>query len=68
FCAPSKKFKILVIPDVLAHPESYKHGFAKKLDGHILCANRTQSCVLIDFSCTIPKIKIINYSRYISPL
>ncbi|RRT31408.1 hypothetical protein B296_00057816 [Ensete ventricosum] len=37
FDAPSRKFKILAIPDVLAHGKSYEHGFAKKLDGHILC-------------------------------
>ncbi|RRT68155.1 hypothetical protein BHE74_00040194 [Ensete ventricosum] len=26
------------IPKVLAHGKSYEHGFAKKLDGHKLCA------------------------------
>ncbi|RZS21828.1 hypothetical protein BHM03_00054515, partial [Ensete ventricosum] len=39
FHAPSRKFKILVIPDVLAHGKSYEHGFTNKLDGHILCVN-----------------------------
>ncbi|RWW75603.1 hypothetical protein BHE74_00016370, partial [Ensete ventricosum] len=38
FRAPSRKFKILVIPNVLAHVKSYEHGFAKKHDGHKLCA------------------------------
>ncbi|RRT63836.1 hypothetical protein B296_00042400, partial [Ensete ventricosum] len=38
FRAPSRKFKILAIPDVLAHVKSYKHGFMKKCDGHQLCA------------------------------
>ncbi|RWV86958.1 hypothetical protein BHE74_00029791, partial [Ensete ventricosum] len=38
FCAPSQKFKIQAIPDVLAHAKSYKHGFMKKYDGHQLCA------------------------------
>ncbi|RZS16931.1 hypothetical protein BHM03_00049005, partial [Ensete ventricosum] len=38
FCAPSRKFKILAIPDVLAHGKSYEHDFIKKHDGHILCA------------------------------
>ncbi|RZS19809.1 hypothetical protein BHM03_00052249 [Ensete ventricosum] len=38
FRAPSRKFKILAIPDVLAHGKSYEHGFAKKYDGHKLCA------------------------------
>ncbi|RZS21597.1 hypothetical protein BHM03_00054250 [Ensete ventricosum] len=36
FRVPSRKFKILVIPDVLAHGKSYEHGFAKKHDGHKL--------------------------------
>ncbi|RZS27381.1 hypothetical protein BHM03_00060837 [Ensete ventricosum] len=29
FHAPSRKFKILAIPNVLAHGKSYDHGFAK---------------------------------------
>ncbi|RZS19288.1 hypothetical protein BHM03_00051662, partial [Ensete ventricosum] len=37
FRAPSRKFKILVIPDVLTHGKSYEHGFMKKHDGHKLC-------------------------------
>ncbi|RZS21755.1 hypothetical protein BHM03_00054437, partial [Ensete ventricosum] len=36
FHLPSKKFKILAIPDVLAHGNSYEHGFLKKRDGHKL--------------------------------
>ncbi|RWW00895.1 hypothetical protein GW17_00036104 [Ensete ventricosum] len=38
FCAPSRKFKILAIPNVLAHGKSYEHGIVKKRDGHKLCA------------------------------
>ncbi|RRT31229.1 hypothetical protein B296_00056043 [Ensete ventricosum] len=38
FRAPSQKFKILVIPILLNHGKSYKHGFMKKYDGHKLCA------------------------------
>ncbi|RZS24151.1 hypothetical protein BHM03_00057179 [Ensete ventricosum] len=38
FRAPSQKFKILAIHDVLAHSKSYEHGFMKKRDGHKLCA------------------------------
>ncbi|RWW82066.1 hypothetical protein BHE74_00009482, partial [Ensete ventricosum] len=38
FRAPSRKFKILAIPNVLAHRKSYEHGFTKKCNGHILCA------------------------------
>ncbi|RZS08155.1 hypothetical protein BHM03_00039096, partial [Ensete ventricosum] len=37
FRAPSRKFKILTIPDVLAHGKSYEHGFTTKLDGHKIC-------------------------------
>ncbi|RWV98441.1 hypothetical protein BHE74_00029129, partial [Ensete ventricosum] len=37
FHAPSRNFKILAIPNVLAHWNSYKHGFMKKRDGHKHC-------------------------------
>ncbi|RWW37303.1 hypothetical protein BHE74_00057603, partial [Ensete ventricosum] len=33
----SRNFKILVIPDVLAHRKSYEHDFVKKCIGHKLC-------------------------------
>ncbi|RWW59751.1 hypothetical protein BHE74_00033289, partial [Ensete ventricosum] len=35
--ALAQKFKILAIPNVLAHEKSYEHDFAKKYDGHKLC-------------------------------
>ncbi|RRT43078.1 hypothetical protein B296_00027672 [Ensete ventricosum] len=38
FRAPSEKFKILAIPDALAHGKSYEHSSAKKRDDHKLCA------------------------------
>ncbi|RWV88193.1 hypothetical protein GW17_00049738, partial [Ensete ventricosum] len=38
FRAPSRKFKILAIKDVLAHDKSYELGFMKKRDDHHLCA------------------------------
>ncbi|RWW59750.1 hypothetical protein BHE74_00033287 [Ensete ventricosum] len=38
FCAPSQKFKILAIPNVLAYGKLSEHGFTKKPDGHKLCA------------------------------
>ncbi|RWV87579.1 hypothetical protein GW17_00050408, partial [Ensete ventricosum] len=38
FRAPSQNFKILTIPNILAHGKSYKHGFVKKHDVHKLCA------------------------------
>ncbi|RWW48052.1 hypothetical protein BHE74_00045910, partial [Ensete ventricosum] len=37
FRAPSRKFKIIAIPNILAHGKSYEHGFVKKSDGHKLC-------------------------------
>ncbi|RWW74905.1 hypothetical protein BHE74_00017093 [Ensete ventricosum] len=37
FCAPSRDFKILAIPNVLAHGKSYEHGFTKICDYHKLC-------------------------------
>ncbi|RWV77477.1 hypothetical protein GW17_00061686, partial [Ensete ventricosum] len=37
FHAPSQKFKILAIPNVLAHGKSYEHDFVKKRDGHKFC-------------------------------
>ncbi|RZS18825.1 hypothetical protein BHM03_00051149 [Ensete ventricosum] len=43
FRASSQKFKILVIPDVLAQSKSYEHGFTKKLHGHKLCAKCVSS-------------------------
>ncbi|RZS21245.1 hypothetical protein BHM03_00053861 [Ensete ventricosum] len=38
FCAPSQKFKILAIPNILAHGKSYELGFTKKRNGHQLDA------------------------------
>ncbi|RRT43884.1 hypothetical protein B296_00037886 [Ensete ventricosum] len=38
FHAPSQKFKIQTITNVLAHGKSYKHDFVKKCDGHKLRA------------------------------
>ncbi|RZS21256.1 hypothetical protein BHM03_00053877 [Ensete ventricosum] len=37
FREPSRKFKILVFPVLLAHGKSYEHGFTKKRDGHKIC-------------------------------
>ncbi|RWV82733.1 hypothetical protein GW17_00055740, partial [Ensete ventricosum] len=37
FRAPSRKFKILAIPDVLAQGKSYELGFMKKRNGYKLC-------------------------------
>ncbi|RRT35679.1 hypothetical protein B296_00038013 [Ensete ventricosum] len=37
FRAPSQKFKVLPIPNVLANGKSFEHGFMKKCDDHKLC-------------------------------
>ncbi|RRT85903.1 hypothetical protein B296_00003773 [Ensete ventricosum] len=34
----SQKFIILAIPNVLAYSKLYEHSYAKKCDGHKLCA------------------------------
>ncbi|RWW48057.1 hypothetical protein BHE74_00045921 [Ensete ventricosum] len=38
FRAPTRKFKILAIINILDHEKSYEHCFMKKHDGHKLCA------------------------------
>ncbi|RRT48871.1 hypothetical protein B296_00050071, partial [Ensete ventricosum] len=38
FHTPSQKFKILAIPNILAHGKTYEHNFMKKCDDHKLCA------------------------------
>ncbi|RWW68770.1 hypothetical protein BHE74_00023671, partial [Ensete ventricosum] len=38
FFAPSRKFKILAIPNVVTHGKSYKHDVMKKCDSNKLCA------------------------------
>ncbi|RWV83029.1 hypothetical protein BHE74_00021185 [Ensete ventricosum] len=59
----SQNFKILVIPNILAHGWSYEHGFTKKCDGHKLCTkSRTKSsfdrffmhCLIISKYCPFP--------------
>ncbi|RZS05072.1 hypothetical protein BHM03_00035516, partial [Ensete ventricosum] len=62
FHAPSQKFKILVIPKVLAHEKSYEHSFTKKCDGHKLCAKSRANRVSIDFSCTVLEIQNTGHS------
>ncbi|RRT31305.1 hypothetical protein B296_00058109, partial [Ensete ventricosum] len=41
FRAPSRKFKILVFPVLLALGKSYKHAFTKKCDSHKHCVEST---------------------------
>ncbi|RRT32076.1 hypothetical protein B296_00056569 [Ensete ventricosum] len=49
FRTPSRKFKMLVIPDVLAHGKSYEHGFTKKRKGQKLCAKSRAESSSIGF-------------------
>ncbi|RZS11305.1 hypothetical protein BHM03_00042623 [Ensete ventricosum] len=56
FHAPSQKFKILAIPDVLAHWKSYEYGFVKKLDGHKLCPKSRADLSFDRCSCTVSEI------------
>ncbi|RZR71135.1 hypothetical protein BHM03_00003766 [Ensete ventricosum] len=65
FCAPSQKFKILAIPNVLAHGELYEHGFTK--NAIIINFAQSHTQVPIDFSCTISKIQNTGHSQRISP-
>ncbi|URE42262.1 hypothetical protein MUK42_23703, partial [Musa troglodytarum] len=37
FFAPSQKFKILTIPNLLGLGKLYNLGYAKKRDGHKVC-------------------------------
>ncbi|RRT38757.1 hypothetical protein B296_00039525, partial [Ensete ventricosum] len=37
FCSPSRKLKILAIPNVLVHGRSYEHDFVKKRDIYKRC-------------------------------
>ncbi|RWW76983.1 hypothetical protein BHE74_00014874, partial [Ensete ventricosum] len=46
FRAPSRKFKILAIPNVLAHGKSYELGFMTKRDGK---KNFAKSCAKSSF-------------------
>ncbi|RWV77562.1 hypothetical protein GW17_00061588 [Ensete ventricosum] len=66
FLAPSQKFKILAIPNVLVHAKSYEHGFTKKYDSHKHLAMSRANRVLIAFSCTISEIQNTGHSQRIS--
>ncbi|RWW00896.1 hypothetical protein BHE74_00027947 [Ensete ventricosum] len=57
----SRKFKILAIPNVLAHGKSYEHGFTKKRDGHKLCV---KSCFDWFFVHRIRNSKYWSFQTY----
>ncbi|RZR99654.1 hypothetical protein BHM03_00029256 [Ensete ventricosum] len=63
FRAPSRKFKILAVPNVLAHGKSYEYGFMKKHDGRKLCTKSCASRVSIRFSRTISEIPKPGHSQ-----
>ncbi|RWW54092.1 hypothetical protein BHE74_00039344, partial [Ensete ventricosum] len=46
FWASSRKFKILAIPNVLAHVKTYEYGFTNKSGVHKLCM---KSCAKLSF-------------------
>ncbi|RZS28545.1 hypothetical protein BHM03_00062148 [Ensete ventricosum] len=60
FRAPSRKFKILVIPVLLAHGKLYEHDIAKKCDGHKFCVkSRAESSFDRFFCAPSRKFKIL---------
>ncbi|RZR93619.1 hypothetical protein BHM03_00022161 [Ensete ventricosum] len=59
FRASSLKFKILAIPNVLAHGKSYEHGFAKKYDGPKVSQCCARSRVRSVFCAPSQKFKIL---------
>ncbi|RRT68161.1 hypothetical protein B296_00009984 [Ensete ventricosum] len=68
FHAPYRKFKILVIPYVLAHGKLCEHDFVKKHDSQKFCIkSHVRSRVSIGFSCTVSEIQKTGHSQIISP-
>ncbi|RRT31810.1 hypothetical protein B296_00057924, partial [Ensete ventricosum] len=65
FRAPSRKFKILAIPEVLAHGKSFEHGFMKKCDGYNLCAkSRAESSFNLFFMHCLGNSKYWSFPTY----
>ncbi|RZS12647.1 hypothetical protein BHM03_00044128 [Ensete ventricosum] len=67
FRALSQKFKILAIPDVLAHGKSYEQGFMKKHDGHKLCAMSLAKSSFDRFFVHRLEMQNTGHSQCISP-
>ncbi|RWW38780.1 hypothetical protein BHE74_00055952 [Ensete ventricosum] len=61
FRAPSRNFKILASPNVLAHGKSYEQGFVKKHDSHKLYAKSRFG------RCSVSKFQHTGHSQRISP-
>ncbi|RWW46155.1 hypothetical protein BHE74_00047949 [Ensete ventricosum] len=69
FRAPSRKFKILANPNVLAHEPSFDRFYVHRLGNSKYWPLPTylpMSRVSIDFSCTISEIQNTGHSRCIS--
>ncbi|RWV78372.1 hypothetical protein GW17_00060674 [Ensete ventricosum] len=69
FCAPTRKFKILANPNVLAHESSFDRFFVRHLGNSKYRPIPTylpMSRVSIGFSCTVLEIQNSGYSRHIS--
>ncbi|RWW24536.1 hypothetical protein GW17_00011166, partial [Ensete ventricosum] len=65
FHAPSRKFKILAIPNLLAHGKSYEHGFVKKYDGHkVRAKSRANSSVDRFFLHHLRNLKYWRFPTY----
>ncbi|RWV78449.1 hypothetical protein GW17_00060587, partial [Ensete ventricosum] len=62
FHALSQNFKILAIPNVLAHGKSYEHGFAKKRDGPKLYAKSRAKSSFVRFFVHL--LKILKYMPF----
>ncbi|RWW53346.1 hypothetical protein BHE74_00040186, partial [Ensete ventricosum] len=65
FRAPSRKFKILAIPNVVAHGKSYELGFIKNATVMNFAQSHARSRLSIDFSCTVSEIKNTGHSQSI---
>ncbi|RRT65716.1 hypothetical protein B296_00000291 [Ensete ventricosum] len=59
FHASSQKFKILTIPNVLAHGKLYEHGFTKKCDSHKPCTKAGKVEFRLVFRALSQKFKIL---------
>ncbi|RRT57158.1 hypothetical protein B296_00005290 [Ensete ventricosum] len=62
FRAPTQKFKILAILNVLPHGKSYEHCFLKNTTVKNFARSLAQSGVSIGFSCTVSKIQNTGHS------
>ncbi|RZR85937.1 hypothetical protein BHM03_00013014 [Ensete ventricosum] len=61
FRALSQHFKILAMPNVLAHGKSYKHDFVKKCNGDKLCAKSRFDRF---FRFIVQRLRISKYSPF----